>query len=209
VRLDNAANDNRIEGTLIRFNGDDGVVITGAQRNAVLRNVITDNNEQPIDLGDDGPSANGNNSGTPPAAAGNAGQNRPLLTTASGTPAAGTAQGTLSSANGTYRIDFYAAINCTLPILPVPTGEPETWLGTTYVTITNGSANFDGSVAFSGLIGVAGDLNFFGPTRRIVATATRMAGSSSSSVPRGTSEVSSCVNYEARLFKDGFEGTTP
>lgn len=209
VRLDNAANDNRIEGNVIRFNGDDGVVITGAQRNAVLRNVITDNNEQPVDLGDDGPSANGNNSGTPSAAAGNLAQNRPLLTTASGTPAAGTAQGTLSSANGTYRIDFYSAINCTLPILPVPTGEPETWLGTTYATITNGSASFDGSVAFSALIGVAGDPGFFGPTRRIVATATRMAGSSSTSVARGTSEVSSCITYDVQLFKDGFEGATP
>lgn len=206
VRLDNAANDNRIEGNIIRHNGDDGVVITGAQRNAVLRNVITDNTEQPIDLGDDGTSANGNNSGTPPPSAGNFGQNRPLLLTATGTAAAGTAQGTLASANGTYRIDFYSAINCGQPFInPTPSGEPETWLGTTYATITNGSASFDGNVAFSALIGVAGDPGFFGPTRRIVATATRMAGSSSSSVPRGTSEVSSCITYDVQLFKDGFE----
>jgi parallel beta-helix repeat protein len=205
IRLEAGASDNRIEGNIISHNGDDGVVITGAQRNAVLRNVITDNTEQPIDLGDDGASANGNNSVPAPPAAGNLGQNRPQLTGAAGPPGFGIATGTLSSANGFYRIDFYSAINCLLPIIANNYGEPETWLGTTYATITNGTATTDGSVAFSGLIGVAGSLNFFGPTRRIVATATRMAGSTANSVPRGSSEASSCVAYTLELFKDGFE----
>jgi parallel beta-helix repeat protein len=205
VRLEDGANDNRIEGNIIRHNGDDGVVITGARGNAILRNVITDNTQQPIDLGDDGSSPNGNNSVPAPPAAGNLGQNRPLLTAAAGPAGFGIATGTLSSANGTYRIDFYSAINCLLPIIPNHYGEPETWLGRTIVTISNGTATTDGSVAFNGLIGVAGNTNFFGPTRRIVATATRLAGSSSNSVPRGTSEVSGCVTYTLELFKDGFE----
>lgn len=205
IRLEAGASDNRIEGNIISHNGDDGVVITGAQRNAVLRNVITDNTEQPIDLGDDGASANGNNSVPAPPAAGNFGQNRPQLTGAAGPTGFGTATGTLSSAKGFYRIDFYSAINCLLPIIANNYGEPEAWLGTTYATITNGTATTDGSVAFSGLIGVAGSPNFFGPSRRIVATATRMAGSTANSVPRGSSEASSCVTYTLELFKDGFE----
>lgn len=205
IRLEAGANDNRIELNLIIENGDDGIVITGASGTAILRNVITDNTEQPIDLGDDGSSPNGNNSVPAPPAAGNLGQNRPVLTGASGAAGFGTASGTLSSANGTYRIDFYSAINCVLPIIPNNYGEPETWIGRAFVTISNGTATTDGSVAFSGLIGVAGNPNYFAPTRRIVATATRLAGSSINSVPRGTSEVSSCLTYTLELFKDGFE----
>ena len=71
---------------------------------------------------------------------------------------------------------------------------------------SNGSASFDGSAAFSGLIGVPGDLDFFATPRLIAATATRLAGSNTDSQPRSTSEVSSCISFETLLLSDGFEG---
>lgn len=204
VRFEFNASRNLVERNVIQSNGGDGVVVATGTLNAIVRNTLVDNAEQPVDLGDNGTSADGNNT-VPPAGAANLGQNRPVLSSAGGPIAAGVATGTLTSANGLYRIDYYSAVNCpTFFVPPVASGEPETWLGTSYATISNGTATTDGSVTFSGLIGVAGDTGFFNQTRRIAATATRM-GSTVSSVPRSTSEVSSCVIYAVELFKDGFE----
>jgi hypothetical protein len=111
--------------------------------------------------------------------------------------------GSLSSSNGTYRIDFYAAIDCPLPIV-FGSGSPQTWLGATFTTISNGSGSFDGSANYSGIIAAAGDPDFFATPRLIAATATRMTGNADSQ-PRSTSEVSSCLSFDARLFADGFE----
>lgn len=209
IRFDNAAADAVVDENQIRFNGDDGVVITGdAVRIAVLRNTITDNGEQPIDLSDDGASQNTNNSAPVPAGSGNFRQNRPTLTSAIGqgasSLAAGVVNGSLNSSNGTYRIDFYAAIDCPLPII-FGSGSPQTWLGATYATISNGSASFDGSASFTGLIAAAGDPDFFATPRLIAAAATRLASNSSDSQPRSTSEVSGCLSFDARLLADGFE----
>lgn len=209
VRFENSAADAVIDENQIRFNGDDGVVITGdAVRIAVLRNTITDNGEQPIDLSDDGASQNTNNSAPVPAGSGNFRQNRPTVTSAIGqgasSQAAGIASGSLSSSNGTYRIDFYAVIDCPLPII-FGSGSPQTWLGATFATIGNGTANFDGTVSYSGIIAAAGDPDFFATPRLIAATATRMTSSDTTSQPRSTSEVSSCVLFDARLLSDGFE----
>lgn len=211
VRFENSAADAVIDENQIRFNGDDGVVITGdAVRIAVLRNTITDNGEQPIDLSDDGASQNTNNSAPVPAGSGNFRQNRPTMTSAIGqgasSQAAGIASGSLSSSNGTYRIDFYAVVDCPLPII-FGSGSPQTWLGATFATISNGTANFDGTVSYSGIIAAAGDPDFFATPRLIAATATRMTSSDTASQPRSTSEVSSCVLFDARLLSDGFEAT--
>jgi parallel beta-helix repeat protein len=209
IRFDAAAADAVVDENQIRFNGDDGVVITGdAVRIAVLRNTITDNGEQPIDLSDDGASQNTNNSAPVPAGSGNFRQNRPTVASAIGqgasSQAAGIANGSLSSSNGTYRIDFYAVVDCPLPII-FGSGSPQIWLGATFATISNGTTNFDGSVSFSGIIAAAGDPDFFAAPRLIAATATRLTSSEINSQPRSTSEVSSCVLFEARLLSDGFE----
>ncbi len=205
VRFDDQASNNRVERNSIQYNGDDGVVLAGGVENAILRNVIIDNGQQPIDLGDDGTSADGNNA-LPPAGAANFGQNRPGLTAAAGNSAQGRAQGSLASANGSYRIDFYDAINCAvLPIPPIPGGQPVTWLGSSTITISNGTATTNGTMDFDLPIIVPGDTNFFATPRRIVATATKLS-TGVFVVPRSTSEVSSCVAYDSRLFADGFEG---
>lgn len=208
VRFESSASDNTVERNQIRENGGDGVAVASGVRNAILRNTLLGNGEQPIDNGDDGTSANGNNT-QPPAGAANFGQNRPLLTGASGPIGFGFAQGTLTSANGLYRLDLYSALNCGPVIInPAPSGEPEVWLGSGFVTISNGAASFDGTASFNVLMATS-DPAFFNPPRRIVATATRMAGTSTSGVPRSTSEVSSCVSYLVELFEDGFEAATP
>lgn len=209
VRFDDAAADAVVDENQIRFNGDDGVVITGdAVRIAVLRNTITDNGEQPIDLSDDGASQNTNNSGPVPAGSGNLRQNRPTVASAIGQGAAGqtagVVSGSLSSSNGTYRIDFYAVIDCPLPII-FGSGSPQTWLGATFATISNGTASFDGNASYSGIIAAPGDPDFFASPRLIAATATRMTSSDTDSQPRSTSEVSGCISFEGRLFSDGFE----
>jgi hypothetical protein len=207
IRVQNSAADAVIDANQIRFSGDDGVVITDdAVRIAVLRNTITGNGEQPIDLSDDGASQNTNNSIAPPAGSGNFRQNRPLISRVFGIgTAAAIANGTLTSANGTYRIDFYAAIDCPLPIF-FGSGSPQTWLGASYTTISNGTASFDGSAGFAGLLGVVGDSNYFGTSRLVAATATRMPSSDPDSQPRSTSEVSSCVRVlDDLIFQNGFE----
>ena len=209
IRVHNGATDAVIQDNTIRFNGQDGVVITGdAVRIAVFKNNITDHPEQAIDLSDNGASGNTNNSVPPPPGSGNFSQNRPSMISAIGqgntSLAAGVATGALNSSNGTYRIDFYAAVDCP-PLFPLGTASPQTWLGATYATISNGTANTDGSASFTGIIGVAGDPDFFATPREIAATATRLATSSTDSQPRSTSEVSSCVSFDARLLSDGFE----
>jgi hypothetical protein len=208
VRIENGAIDNEVRRSVIRFNGDDGIVVVDAQRNALFRNVLTDNTEQPIDLGDDGYSSPGNNSGPIPPGSGNAAQNRPFLQSAVGDAGVGQVEGTLSSANGTYQIDVYSAQDCPtgLQFPPFPGGDPDVWLGSTTVTISNGTVGADGSVQFTAIVAAVGQPSFFAAPRKLVATATRTLMQNNGVDRRGTSEVSRCIDYDDdHLFADGFE----
>ncbi len=210
VRIENDAESNTVSDNMIGFNSGDGVVITSARLNTLLRNELTDNDEQAIDLGDDGTSTTTNNSAANlPPGNGNDAQNRPILASAAGTPDIGTVSGTLTSRNGWYRIDVYAGTNCPGTVFPVVTqqGEPQYYLRSGFVEISNGTANFDGTANFQNLfIFKPGDFNFFNTPRKIMATATRLSGSTPATFQnRGTSEMSSCVNYDLRFFADGFE----
>lgn len=208
IRVANGAFDNMIRDNIIRFNGGDGVVVASGVRNAIVRNELTDNGEQAIDLGDDGTSPPVNNA-APPAGAANFGQNRPQLTSASGGDVAGFVGGTLTSANGVYRIDIHEAVECGLPIVnPTPGGEPRRALAAGFATITNGTASSNGSASFTVTMSVPGSPAFFATPRRLTATATRLATDSTDSPPRNTSETSACISYTLGgdpIFANGFE----
>jgi parallel beta-helix repeat protein len=209
VRIEGGAARSRIVANSIGYNGGDGVVVTGSINNVITENAIFENGEQPIDLGDDGTSGNSNNSIPAPPGSGNNAQNRPVLSRATGTASAGTATGTLDSRNGQYRIDFYGGDVCG-PVFPFPaaSGEPRRWLGAGEVTISNGTSTSDGSVTFTLPIAPRPPGAYFTPARRIMATATRLNVLGPTLITElGTSEVSSCVTYDALLFADGFEAT--
>jgi parallel beta-helix repeat protein len=207
VRIEGGAARNRLFVNTIAFNGDDGIVITNSIHNTLYENAIYENGEQPIDLGDDGTTANGNNSVPAPPGAGNSGQNRPAISRAEGTATLGVARGTLGSRNGQYRIDFYGADSCPIPFpLPSASGSPRIWLGAGIVEISNGTASADGSVSFALPIATSPPSAYFTSDRLIMATATRLnvLGPTLTS-EQGTSELSGCARYDALLFADGFE----
>lgn len=76
------------------------------------------------------------------------------------------------------------------------------------MTISTGTASAHGPGPF-GVLMATSDSAFFNPLRRIAATATHMAGTIASAVPRSTSQVGSRVGGRVGLSKDGFEAATP
>lgn len=196
-----AARGNSVSENRILYNGGDGIAINeGAAGNVITANSMRDNIGLGIDLGANGLTANDNDYATPPANAGNANQNAPQLSVASGGVASGTVSGTLSTRNGTYRINFYADDSCPPPIAN-DTGQGRYPLTQTVVTVTGGDpANgINGTGSFSNIpLSRAGDPQFFNSPRLILATATRTSSNDSS-------EFSRCVSYEVRLFANGFE----
>jgi parallel beta-helix repeat protein len=223
VLLRNSAADNRIESNQIAYNGLDGITVTGARRNALLRNTSYDNDGIGIDLGDDGRNHfDANNVVAAPISAGNDDQNYPSISAAAGTPAAGLVSGQINSANGWYRLDFYgvpSSTGCTLIVLPVfgavgSFGEGRDWIGSTFVQITNATPTANGSASYSDVeIRREGSSSYFvAGTTWITATATRLSGQPSlinSPRPLGTSEFGRCRQYAVgpgpALFSDGFE----
>jgi len=188
IRIE-GGNDHAVQFNDIRHNGTDGlVVLTASRRVDFTNNGISDNGQQAIDLSPDGVNPIDNDVGQTGA---NDQQNYPALAKAEGTAVSGTVTGTLASANGTYRIQFFRTIDCDANGY----GEAGQWIGQTNVTITNaGAAN--GSVAFSGNV-IAPSASNFGFD--ITAIATDSEGNSS--------EVSACVPYVPGpiVFEDGFE----
>jgi parallel beta-helix repeat protein len=223
VFLRNSANQNRIESNQIAYNDLDGITVTGARQNALLRNTSYDNEGIGIDLGDDGRNHfDANNVVAAPISAGNDDQNYPSISAAAGTPAAGLVSGQINSANGWYRLDFYgvpSSTGCTLIVLPVfgavgSFGEGRDWIGSTFVQITNATPTANGSASYSDVeIRREGSSNYFvAGTTWITTTATRLSGQPSlinSPRPLGTSEFGRCRQYAVgpgpALFSDGFE----
>jgi parallel beta-helix repeat protein len=204
VLIANGARRNLVRGNLISDNGGDGVAVVGANDNALQGNEMLDNTGEGIDLGDDGYTANDNDSVPPPATRGNRGLNAPVITRAGGSAADGMIDGRLVSTNGTYSIDVFADDTCPAPVAAA-TGQGRYYLGRFVVTISNAAPGVDGTATFTGVpIARAGDPDFFLQPRRILATATR--GISGGTTLTDTSEHARCIAYDRDpVFASGFE----
>jgi parallel beta-helix repeat protein len=219
VLIRNSADGNRVNDNRIAFSGLDGVTVAAARQNTIRRNDFHDNAGIGIDLGDDGINfADGNNALPPPVSGGNDGQNKPRLDSVLGDAGTAWAAGTLNTANGWYRIDFYGATSCAnITIGPIPAGawgQGRDWLGSTVVQVTGGNASSNGSASFQGVpLQRAGDATYFDPQRWVMATATRLAASGvppfTSYRDLGTSELGRCQAFAPGIgdiiFADGFE----
>jgi len=219
VLIRNSADGNRVNDNRIGFSGLDGVTVAAARQNTIRRNEFHDNAGIGIDLGDDGINfTDANNALPPPVSGGNDGQNKPRLTSVLGDAGPASAAGTLNTANGWYRIDFYGAPGCTnLSVGPLPVGawgQARDWLGSTIIQVTGGNASTNGSGSFQGVqMQRAGNASYFDPQRWVMATATRLAASGvppfTSYRDLGTSELSRCQAFAPGIgdiiFANGFE----
>lgn len=208
VLIQDGAARNTVRNNDIAYNGGDGIAVVAAADNPFYANAIYGNTGEGIDLGDDGFTANNNDSSiTLPVQAGNENINSPVLGTAGGGAASGTIAGSYSSRNGWYRLDFYAADSCP-SLIAADAGQGRYRLTSTTVQITNAGSGTDGSVSFSAVpISRANAPTFFDQPRYELATATRYQGTSPSGPLSGTSEFSKCSLYQrsAALFANGFE----
>jgi parallel beta-helix repeat protein len=208
VLIRDGASRNTVRNNDIAHNDGDGIAVVAAAGNPFYANAIYSNAGEGIDLGDDGFTANNNDSSlTLPVQAGNENINAPVLGAAAGGAGAGTISGSYSSRNGWYRLDFYAADSCP-NLIAADAGQGRYRLTSTTVQITNASSGSDGSVSFSGVpISRANAPTFFDQPRYVLATATRFSGTSPSGPLSGTSEFSKCSLYQrsAALFANGFE----
>ncbi len=148
------ANNNTIGGTttnagnIIRFNGEDGILVLAGTGNKISNNITHSNGDLGIDLDLDRDIYT--NDGITPNDAGDSDeggnnlQNFPVLTSASATSSAIMIKGTLNStANTTYRVEFFANDACD----PSGYGEGQIFVGATNVT-TNSSGNVNFNVEF-------------------------------------------------------------
>ncbi len=163
-------------GNVIAFNGLTGVIVSGETGvpldtgNAILSNAIFANGRLGIDLarsiGDprldgDGPTANdpGDADDGP-----NNLQNFPVLTTVTSAGGSTTITGTLDSAPGTYRVEFFANDAAD----PSSFGEGQVFLGSADVTIDASTRDFTANLPAA-----------VSPTQFVTATATDPEGNTS------------------------------
>lgn len=214
IRIANNADGTVVDGNHIAFSGSDGVAVIQSNSNTLRRNRFHDNTGIGIDLGDDGIDFASGNNANPPANSANGNQNNPFITSAEGSGAAAQANGSLTSANGWYRIDFYAVPQCSPVVIgniPIGTwGQGQEWLGSTIVQITNGTDGVaNGSVSYSSanLTAPVGSSGYFNTPRWVTSTATRLLGTPSLFLHRGTSEFGRCrlSTVGGGIFSDGFE----
>lgn len=216
VRIANSASATLVDGNRIAFSGNDGVVVISSASNTLRRNRFHDNAGIGIDLGDDGIDFFNDINSNPPANAANGNQNKPSLTALEGSGNIAQASGTLNSANGWYRIDFYAVPQCNpIVIGSIPMGswgQGQEWLGSTIASIEDGSPGVsDGTTTFSDapLTAPPGSSNYFNTPRWVTSTATRLLGDPNGLVflQRGTSEFGRCrlSILGGGIFSDGFE----
>lgn len=218
VLASGGADGNRIENNRIAFSGSDGVAVTGSVEVTIRRNRFHDNAGIGIDLNDDGINYSNVSNTPPPVGSANYAQNKPAIAQATGAATAGEATGTLTSRNGWYRIDVYGAPACQAVVISgIPLGswgQAQDWLGSATVQISNGTGSADGTGNFSvPITAPAGTSSYFGPSRQIMATATRLEGAPDPLLGGArhlsTSELGRCRSYvievEAGIFSDGFE----
>jgi hypothetical protein len=188
IRMANGATQNTVGGVTIgspntiAFNAK-GVVIGASANdsmttgNLVQGNAVFANAGLGIDLGNDGATPNGAN----PRSFPNNGQNTPILTAIGAT----SVSGSLTSAPGTYRVEFFAS-----PVTSMP-AQAATFLGFTTVTVPAA-----GSTTFT-----ANGLTISGG---VVVTAT-----ATSNATGDTSEFTNTTNYVVTTTKDVLGDTAP
>jgi uncharacterized repeat protein (TIGR01451 family) len=169
---------NENEPNLIAFNVNDGIQVSAspasATNNHFQANSIFDNTGLGIDLSPSGVTPNDGGDADPGP---NELQNFPSLTNANITTTNLIVQGTLNSLpSTTYRVDFYANLECD----PTGNGEGKHWLGS--VMVTTGA---DSNAAFNV------NLPFPPEGQLITATATDPSGN--------TSEFCACLQYGSLL----------
>jgi hypothetical protein len=178
------ANDNDFDNNQLAWNSYSGLIMyPGALGNTLSANRVHDNTSLNLDLRNPaGMNAiDGDGPGTFGCEEANCDQNFPLLSSATGVRYEGRVQGSLSTANGEYRIEFYRGSTCGVG----GQGGGSLFLGATNVVASGGSLfpPINGSATFDVPITSPATLyNGF-----ITATATSAGGN--------TSEYSACVAY--------------
>jgi hypothetical protein len=190
IVIADAADDSFIAGNTIAYNDGHGVQVRGGLGHRIENNRIHDNGELGIELGDDGPTPNDDDSDPLAGLLPNRVLNAPVLDIAGGLATQGMVAGELSSVAGDYEVMVYASPQCD----PSGRGEGKSPVGGGALTIAgSGQATVAFEIPLFPGISLAGQV--------ITATARDASGN--------TSEFSACVPYEAigDIFRDGFEAT--
>jgi hypothetical protein len=172
-----------------------GIAVVSGLRNRISANSIYKNNVKGISLAN----YNGSDNDAVPAnsSSANRGLNFPVILSAGGESRVGAVRGTLTTANGSYRVEVFSSALAD----DDPRGEGEIFHGATTVSISNGIIGVsNGSTSFTVSVGNV-LTNFDLSGRQFVVTATDANGN--------TSEFSPRVSYQlCGLFKNGFENGT-
>jgi len=184
-------------GNVIANNAAGGIRADGGLGHRFSRNLVYDNGQPDIDIAADGFTFNDNDAAAGADALGNRGQNYPLITgVQGGDHLQGTIHATLSSTNGSYRVEVYSSPACYHTGLSG--GAARVFHGAKTVTIANAPAGQNGSVAVDYLLkAIPGATPL--DDRGIVMLAIDADGN--------TSELSLCNTYQYTdvIFADGFE----
>jgi uncharacterized repeat protein (TIGR01451 family) len=176
-------------GNVIAHNALKGVVVYATAgssvntRNSILSNSIFGNGGLGIDLGGDG--VTGIDPGDADLGANNL-QNTPTIATVASSAGSTTITGTLDSAPGTYRVEFFASDAADAS----SSGEGQTFLGFLDVTVAGGPQAFTATIPAD-----------VGPTQFVTATATDSNGN--------TSEFSALVADLAVAMTDSVDPAQP
>lgn len=185
------------DGNVIANNTLGGIRADGGLGHRFSRNIVYGNGEPEIDIAADGFTFNDNDAAAGASSLSNRGQNYPVIAgLQGGDHTQGTIHATLSSRNGTYRVEVYTASACYHTGLSG--GAARVYHGATIVTIGNAPAGQNGSVDFDYLLKAKVGANPL-DDRGIVMLAIDADGN--------TSELSLCntYHYSDVIFADGFQ----
>jgi parallel beta-helix repeat protein len=187
----NAPENNTVRDNTIEENTREGIWVQVGHGNKLRRNSIAFNGMLGIDLAAEGVNPNDDDAGVQQEDYANHGQNYPVLTGAAGGYQSGSFSGSLTTAGGSFTVDFYASGSCDAP----GHGPGHNWLGSASVTVSVPMGIDEGTASFN--VRLTPDVSLTNGSA-ITATATNSNGD--------TSEFSACVTYlNDTIFANGFE----